>query len=113
MLVEPTTTTKLVEPSAVVVPMAKGRPSAEADSPSRKKGEDVQLLQGVLEAAQNYLEVSDVGVAFSVHGETGVVKVSVTDKETGEVIREIPPEGVLTLMAKLDEMLGILFDEKA
>ncbi len=113
MLIEPITTTKLVQPTTVVIPAAKGRPSAEADIPSRKKGEDVQLLQGVLEAAQNYLDVSEVGLAFSVNCETGVVKVSVTDKETGEVIREIPPEGVLTLMAKLDEMLGILFDEKA
>jgi len=34
-------------------------------------------------------------------------------KEAEELIREIPPDQVLNLMAKIDEMMGILYDEKA
>ena len=54
-----------------------------------------------------------MGLDFTVHGDTGRIQVSVTDNESGEVIREIPPEEILNLMAKLDEMMGILYDEKA
>ena len=71
------------------------------------------MLKEVLEVAQDYFHISDVNLAFSVHEDTGRIKVSVTDKNTGELIREIPPEQVLNLMDKLDEMMGILFDQKA
>jgi len=78
-----------------------------------EKKADVSFLKDVLEVAQNHFHVSGVNLDFSVHDETGTVKVDVTDKETGEVIREIPPQQVLDLMARIDEMMGILYDEKA
>lgn len=37
----------------------------------------------------------------------------ILDEETGEEIREIPPEELLQLYAKTREMLGPLVDEKA
>jgi flagellar protein FlaG len=39
--------------------------------------------------------------------------VTVLDKETGDIIREVPPQQVLDMVAKLDEMMGILFEQKA
>ncbi len=75
--------------------------------------QDVEFLKDVLEVAQNHLNVSGVNLAFSVHKATGIVQVDVTDKETGDIIREIPSEQVLNLMAKIDEMMGIIFDERA
>ena len=50
---------------------------------------------------------------FSVHEETERIRVTVFDKETGEMIREVPQQDVLDLMVKIDEMMGILFNEKA
>jgi len=38
---------------------------------------------------------------------------TVVDKETGEMIREVPPQQVLDLMAKIEELMGILFDHWA
>ena len=38
---------------------------------------------------------------------------TVVDKEAGEMIREVPPQQVLDLMAKIEELMGILFDQKA
>ena len=82
------------------------------DMPSRGT-EDVQFLKDILDVTQQHFHISDVGLNFSVHGETGRIKVSVTNKRTGDLIREIPPEQVLNLMAKLDEMMGIIFDAQA
>ena len=118
MLVEPTNTNAIrssVDIAHVVQPAVKTEAPQEAsERPQESKGkQDVQLLRDVLGATQNHLDVSGVGLSFSVHEATGVIKVAVTDKETGDLIREIPPEQVLNLMAKIDEMMGILFDEKA
>lgn len=49
---------------------------------------------------------------FSVHKATGQITVKVMDKETGDVIREIPSEKILDIVATALEMAGILVDEK-
>jgi uncharacterized FlaG/YvyC family protein len=38
--------------------------------------------------------------------------VKVMDGSTGQTIREIPPTEVLNLAARLDEMIGLIFDQK-
>ena len=86
--------------------------TSDANTASRKR-EEAKLLQDVLEVAKQHFHASDIGLNFTVHEATGRIIVSVTDKETGDVIREIPQEEVLNLMAKLDEMMGIIFDKKA
>jgi flagellar protein FlaG len=49
---------------------------------------------------------------FSIHEQTKQIMVKVLDRDTGEMIREIPPEKILDLVAKMWEMAGILIDEK-
>lgn len=49
---------------------------------------------------------------FSIHEKTKQISVKVLNKETKEVIREIPPEQVLDMVAHLWEMAGIIVDEK-
>ena len=55
--------------------------------------------------------IHNVGLQFSVDHSTGRTIIKVIDKDTGQLIREVPPESVLNLSAKLDEMMGILFDK--
>jgi uncharacterized FlaG/YvyC family protein len=38
--------------------------------------------------------------------------VQITDQSTGDVIREIPSEEFLDMAAKLQEMVGLMFDAK-
>ncbi|MCR4717801.1 MAG: flagellar protein FlaG [Lachnospiraceae bacterium] len=49
---------------------------------------------------------------FSYHEETNRISIKVIDDETEEVIREIPPEKTLDMIAKTLELEGILVDEK-
>lgn len=49
---------------------------------------------------------------FSYHEETKRVSIRVLDKDTGEIIREIPPEESLDLVEKIWELAGIVVDEK-
>ncbi len=49
---------------------------------------------------------------YSYHEATKRVSIKVFDDETGEVIREIPPEKSLDMLQKMWEMAGILVDER-
>lgn len=49
---------------------------------------------------------------FSYHEATNRVSIKVMDKDTEEVLREIPPEETLEMLEKMLEMAGILIDEK-
>lgn len=49
---------------------------------------------------------------FSVHKKTGKTVVKVVDRDTGEVIKEIPPEELLDIAARINEMAGMLFDKR-
>ncbi len=49
---------------------------------------------------------------FSVHEKTNRVMVKVIDTVTKEIVREIPPEKILDMVAQMWEMAGILVDER-
>ncbi len=49
---------------------------------------------------------------FSYHEVTNRVSIKVLDRDTEEVIREIPPEEALEMIEKMWELAGLLIDEK-
>ena len=49
---------------------------------------------------------------FSVHEDTNRIMVKIVDKETKEVIKELPAEKTLDLIAKAWEMAGLAVDER-
>lgn len=48
----------------------------------------------------------------SIHEKTQGIMVKVINMDTNEVIREIPPEKILDLIASLMEMAGLIVDER-
>jgi flagellar protein FlaG len=51
-------------------------------------------------------------IAFSTYGRNNEkISVTLTDIETGEVIREIPPEEIQRLSVKLGELAGMFVDD--
>lgn len=49
---------------------------------------------------------------FGIHEGTNRVTIKIVDKDTKKVIKELPPEKTLDMIAKVWEMAGILVDEK-
>lgn len=49
---------------------------------------------------------------FKYHEKTHRITITVRDKQTDEVIKEIPPEKTLDMIAKTLELAGLLVDEK-
>lgn len=56
--------------------------------------------------------IKHTSLSFKYHDETNRISITVKDEETDEVIREIPPEKALDMIAKAWEMAGLLVDEK-
>ncbi|WP_409343779.1 flagellar protein FlaG [Paenibacillus sp. MBLB4367] len=72
---------------------------------------DEQLIKAI-ERAVKAMQGASTQLEFSIHEKTKQIMVKVMDKDTGQVLREIPPEKNLDFVAKLWEMAGILVDEK-
>ncbi len=49
---------------------------------------------------------------YGIHEGTNRVTIKIVDKNTKEVIKELPPEKTLDMIARVWEMAGILVDEK-
>lgn len=70
-----------------------------------KLGEAVDKLSRTAQIFNRALE-------FKVHEETNRTMVSVIDKENNKVIRQIPPEEALDVLAKIEDYIGLIFDKK-
>jgi len=95
--------------------------SADKQRQEQKKEElSRKDLMGLLEDKVGQLnrtmEIFDKRLRFEVHDETERIMVKIlekqTDNMTDEVIREIPPERVLDMLARIEEMIGLLIDER-
>ena len=76
-------------------------------------GIDPGDLGGIAEEMNKLVAVFNSRVAFSIDRDTGRAIMKVIDNETGEVIRQIPPEEMLGLIKRMDKILGMLIDKKA
>lgn len=52
------------------------------------------------------------GIEFSYHEKSKQISIKLYDKETKEVIKEIPPEKTIEMLEKMWELAGLLVDEK-
>ena len=69
------------------------------------------IIKAIEEANKN-LEPSGRKLEYSIHERTNRILVKVIDIQTEEVIKEIPDEKLMDMMADLCEASGILVDEK-
>lgn len=49
---------------------------------------------------------------FGIHEATNRVTIKIVDRDTKKVIKELPPEKTLDMIAKVWEMAGLMVDEK-
>jgi len=70
-----------------------------------------KLIEAI-ERANKKLQLVDTSFEFTIHEQTHEIMVKVINRETNEIIREIPPEKILDMVAKMWELAGILVDER-
>ena len=75
------------------------------------KPEDRQVSDVILDDLEKVSEmIHNVRLKYSIHKESGMMVARVVDKDTGELIREIPNEEMIDLVTRIGQLTGILFN---
>jgi len=114
MLIEPVNgSEKQVATLARIELLEGAKLPAREEGPAAAETPDLaEIVEMAIDVQADLAAMHDVALNFSVHKNSGRIVVTVADEETGKIIREIPSGEFLSLSAKLDEMFGILFDQK-
>lgn len=75
---------------------------------SREQEKAIQQLDKAIQAIQG----PDKSYEISVHEQTNAIMIKVKNKDTGEIIREIPQEKLLDVAASMMELNGLIIDER-
>ena len=86
----------------------------DREGDSNERGEDKAPSQKKMKKAVEDMNkrMSHTACQFSVHDATNRIMIKIVNKDTKEVIKEVPPEKTLDLIEKAWELAGILVDEK-
>ena len=87
-------------------------PKAQA-KPADAKEIAKEIAKAVEEMQQRLDALGNTRLNFRVQEKPNEVVVQVTDRQSGELVRQFPSEEALKLRAKLQELTGLLFDEQA
>ncbi len=104
----------------LIQPIGKSGENTKSEEVGRNKtGQDRNLTQQdpgstrkLVDEVQSYLDNLNIELEFNIREKTGDIVVRVLDRKSGDVIRQLPPEDLLELRDKLDELRGALFDKK-
>ena len=118
---------KIVENTEVSTPeqtiaydatIAKVKAADKADSQGQdNSGNNANQQQASNEQIKKAVEQLNKNMAhstavFGIHEATNRVTIKIVDKDTKEVIKELPAEKTLDMIAKVWELAGIMVDEK-
>lgn len=86
----------------------------QSNNSDQEKGQQAatneQIKKAVEQMNKNMMAHSEA--VFGIHEGTNRVTIKIVDKATKEIIKELPPEKTLDMIAKVWEMAGILVDER-
>ncbi len=87
----------------------KGQNGNMGQRPEQQVG-DEQIKKAVEQMNKSMMAHSEA--IFGIHEGTNRVTIKIVDRDTKKVLKEVPPEKTLDMIAKVWEMAGILVDEK-
>jgi len=76
------------------------------------EADQFKVVKKTIESANKRMVGGSSMFQYSIHDKTKQIMIRVVDKETNELLLEIPPEKALDAIAKMWELAGIFVDEK-
>lgn len=102
--------------SEIAPSQEKGRVQAERQLAAMQQGDQkqeaatgTQMLPSAVRQIQEIVHTFDKRMRFEVHEETNTTMVRVVDSSTGEILREVPSEKFLDMVATFRKQLSGLF----
>jgi flagellar protein FlaG len=90
------------------VQMKDNNQTSEPEKPVNEKE-----LKKALDKLTGFLKDDNTTVDYQFHNKFNDLIITIRDKDTNQVILEVPPKKILDLVAKMMEMVGVIFDKKA
>ena len=87
------------------------QPTSEPVAEEPKPVSPIDVEQAA-ERLNEALDSFSKNLAISVHRDTGRLTVRVTDPQTGDVIRELPPEQLLEAEVTIDKIIGLFVNDE-
>lgn len=115
MEVRPISPVALGDPAPAKAPKAPTSPKQEAETPTAEKGIRQELsgplaAQLLAESVTEPIDIDQYRVQLDIDRGTGRVIAEIRDKETGDLVQEVPPKALLKHAALLKEALGTILD---
>ena len=85
---------------------------SEEEKTEGDKAVDVGQLQDFVNRLNLMLELTWYDLRFRIHDATHEIMVQVVNRDTGEVVREIPPKKILDMWAEMKRLIGMLMDKR-
>lgn len=106
-----TAAVEYVDRTTSVVESAREKGQAENGDQSKEQQQAYhEKIRKAVETLNKKMANSEA--VFGIHEDTNRVTIKIVDKSTKEVIKELPPEKTLDMIARVWEMAGILVDER-
>ncbi len=83
-----------------------------ADSISESKMKPIDIHKAV-EKLNKLIHAQQRDVSFSVNKEANVTVIRIFKTETGELIKQFPPDEILAMIIRIRKNIGLLVDSKA
>lgn len=107
------TATHVPAPTAVMEHAKTADSSGHAQTEAGNADPNPEQLEQMVSDMQYQLDSMNISLRYSLYGENNQnIAVKVINKETGEVIREIPPKEMQALQSKMSELVGMIFNDK-
>jgi len=87
----------------------------KASEELKKQQEDLDLSKAMDSLKKTFERLSrffKTEAQFTIERELNMIIIKIKDRDTGEIVRQIPPEVAVKIAKNLQELMGILFDEK-
>ncbi len=102
--------TEQIDWTTNVVESAKDKGQADSEEQGKNRQPSNEQIRKAVEQLNK--KIGNAEAIFGIHEETNRVTIKLVDKDTKEVIKEIPPEKTLDMIARIWDIAGILVDEK-
>ncbi len=94
-------------------PRPQGDSSQTQQSSGRGAAANSEELKRMVGKMQDQIDSMNVSLQYSTYGDNGEkIAVTIVNKETGQVVREIPAKELQDMYTKMSQLAGMIFNKK-
>jgi flagellar protein FlaG len=73
----------------------------------------MQEVENTVVAFNDVFQQANISVQYRVDQDTDDIVITLINRDTDEVLRQMPPEQILKMRQRLEELMGLMFDSVA